>query len=52
MKQNTKVKEPVLHTERYLLVKVDGDEDRIKDLLRSHEIMYEDFIVHSVVPDS
>jgi len=43
---------PVLKTERFLLVKVDDAEDEIKEILVRHDIRFEDFIVHSIVPDA
>ncbi|HME52541.1 MAG TPA: hypothetical protein VKM55_10010 [Candidatus Lokiarchaeia archaeon] len=40
---------PELHTERYILVKIEGNEHEIRNLLVRKGIPFEDLVIHSIL---
>ncbi len=43
---------PVYQTERYLIVKIDDDAEKIKNVLATNEIRFKDLFIRSIVSDS
>nr|MDO8114223.1 hypothetical protein [Candidatus Sigynarchaeota archaeon] len=48
MKKDVHKQVPGLRTERYLLVKIDGNAQAVKDILASYGIIFDEIEVHSM----